>query len=405
MEYQTPKPFLAESCTLCGTCLSTCPVLGLSVDDARREMRRLRQGADSRVLRDCTSCLDCDFFCPNGCNPGELIINRWGAVNRERGLAERARYFLPHSKPNFRTYVLDRMTRREKEIVASWADLTPAREVCYPGCNMITTPLLAQTRALDGLDIRGSLEQCCGEMYFRMGLFDQLRQVAKRTEGFFNALGAEKVTILCTAGYYMFTRVLPHFGAEYSFEMESYLELLKRRLDSGELHFNRSLGMRVTIQESCYGKQFGEEYMAIPREILDRAGVEVVEQKNSGDCMLCCGIGAGFSPSSAYNPLKITPSTIKAMMAAKKSGADAVVTYCSGCLQMFSTGLLFYRTGLPVYHILELVSLALGEEQEPFAGRLARNMLLGTMRHQAPALLSRKRFHPPPIPADPAGGR
>ena len=397
MEYQTPKPYLEESCTLCGTCLSRCPVLGLSKSEARLEMDNLREGRDSRVLRECTSCLDCDFFCPRGCNPGELIINRWAEINSERGLPERARYFLPHSKPNFRTYVLDHMTPREKEILRSWSDLTPAGEVCYPGCNMITTPLLTQTKALAGLDIRGSLEQCCGEMYFRMGLFDQLRQVAKRTQGFFDSLGARKVTILCTAGYYMFTRVLPHFGAEYSFEMESYLELLKRRLDSGELQFQKKLDMRVTIQESCYGKQFGAGYLAIPREILARAGVEVVEQENIGECMLCCGIGGGFSPASAYNPFRLTPSTIRAMMAAKRSGADAVVTYCSGCLQMFSTGLLFYRTGLPAYHILEIIGKALGERPEQSHNRLSRNMLLGTLRHQAPALLSRRRFQPPAI--------
>lgn len=405
MEYQTPKPYLEESCRRCGTCLSKCPVLGLSEGEARREILNLREGRDSRVLRDCTSCLDCDFFCPNGCNPGELILNRWSVMNSERGLPERARYFLPHSNPSFRTYVLDRMSPREKGILRSWSDLTPAREVCYPGCNMITTPLLTQTRALEGLDIRGALEYCCGEMYFRMGLFDQLRQVAKKTQGFFETLGAERVTILCTAGYYMFTNVLPHFGADYSFEMESYLELLKRRLDAGELEFQRKLGMRVTIQESCYGKQFGPGYMDIPREILARAGVEVIEQKNAGECMLCCGIGAGFSPASSYNPFKLVPYIIKVMMAAKKSGADAVVTYCSGCMQMFSTGLLVYRTGLPVYHILQLVSMALGEEPEQFAGRLSRNMLFGTLRHQTPALLSRRRFRPPDIETGPVTDR
>jgi len=289
------------------------------------------------------------------------------------------------------------MTPREKEILTSWSDMTPAREVCYPGCNMITTPLLTQTRALEGLEIRGTLEQCCGEMYFRMGLFDQLRQVAKKTQAYFDHLEARKVTILCTAGYYIFTQVLPHFGAEYSFEMESYLELLKRRLDSGGLSFKKDLGMRVTVQESCYGKQFGPGYMAIPREILAMAGVEVIEQEHREECMLCCGIGAGFSPASAYNPFRMVPSTIKTMASAKRSGADAVVTYCSGCMQMFSTGLLLYRTGLPVYHILEIIGMALGEQPEHYGGRLGWNMMLGTLRHQGPALLSRSRFTPPAV--------
>jgi Fe-S oxidoreductase len=195
----------------------------------------------------------------------------------------------------------------------------------------------------------------------------------------------------------MFTRVLPHFGADYSFKMESYLSYVKRRVDSGELEFKHPLNMRVTVQESCYGKQFGPEYMNIPRELLSKAGAEVVEMENSRECMLCCGIGAGFSPYSAYNPLKLTASTIKVMRSAKRSGAEAVATYCSGCMQMFSTGLVVYRTALPVYHILELLGMAMGETSEPFKGRLARNMLAGVVRHQGPVLLSRKRFKAPDI--------
>lgn len=399
MEYMTPKPFLEESCEGCGICLSKCPVLQLPEKKAREEIKKLRQGLHSIVLEKCTSCLDCDFFCPNNCNPGELILNRWSEIVKKRGLPERARYFLPHSVPNFRTYILERMSPLEKSLVRSWSDMTPAEEVCYPGCNVITTPTLTQTRALKGLDIRGSLEYCCGEMYFRMGLFDQLRQVAGKTQKYFEALGAKKVTILCTAGYYIFTEVLPYFGADYSFEMQPYLKTILKGLDSGALQIKHPLNMKITVQESCYGKQFGREYLDLPREILSRAGAEIVEMENNSECMLCCGIGSGFSPYSAYNPLRLTTSTIKVLRAAKRTGADAVATYCSGCLQMFSTGAVVYRTALPVYHLLELLGMALGEDIGLNEGT-GRRMLAGTLRNQTPALLSRRRFKPPDIDSD-----
>jgi len=394
MDYRTPKPYLADSCEQCGTCLSLCPVMRMPVAEAKREIANLREGRPSRVLRECTTCLDCDFFCPKGCNPGELIINRFGEVVQAGGLPERARYFLPHSPVNFRTFVIDGMTRKEKDIIAGWRDMKPAEEVCYPGCNMVATPLLTRTRALEGLDIRGGLEYCCGEMYFRMGMFDQLEQVARKTSAYFEALGAKKVTILCSAGYYMFTRVLPHFGAEYHFEMESFLQLIDRRLQAGELEITDPLDMTVTIQESCYGKQFGQEYLDLPRRILERAGARIVEMGNNGECMLCCGIGSGFSPYSAYNPLRLVPSTLRVMREAGRTGADAIATYCSGCLQMFSTGKLVYPTGPPVYHILELLGMAMGEKPEKWHGRFARRMLLGTLLNETPALLSRRRFAP-----------
>jgi Fe-S oxidoreductase len=379
MEYRTPKPYVEDSCEQCGTCLVLCPVMHLGVEEAKREIGNLREGRPSTVLRHCTTCLDCDFFCPNSCNPGELIINRFSEVVDRRGLPARARYFLPHSPANFRTFVLGGMSRREKEIIEGWRNMAPAEEVCYPGCNMIATPLLTQTKALEGLDIRGDLQYCCGEMYFRMGMFDQLEQVARKTQAFFDALGAKKVTILCNAGYYVFTEVLPHYGADYSFEIESYLELIDRRLAAGELEIVNPLGMTVTVQESCYGKQFGQAYLDLPRRILEKAG---------------CEIGSGFSPYSAYDPLKITAGTVRVMRQAARTGADAIATYCSGCLQMFSTGKLVYPVGPPVYHLLELLGMALGEKQPRWHTRFAARMLLGTALHQGPKLLDPRRFRP-----------
>ncbi|MHB8896619.1 MAG: 4Fe-4S dicluster domain-containing protein, partial [Candidatus Geothermincolia bacterium] len=160
MDYRTPKPYLEDKCEQCGTCLMLCPVMRLPESEAKAEIANLRDGRPSRVLKECTTCLDCDFFCPNSCNPGELIINRFAGVVNERGLPERARFFMPHSPVNFRTFILDGMRPDEKAIVEGWRDMTPAEEVCFPGCNMIATPQLTRTRALEGLDIRGGLEYC-----------------------------------------------------------------------------------------------------------------------------------------------------------------------------------------------------------------------------------------------------
>ncbi|MCJ7653484.1 MAG: hypothetical protein MUO75_07275 [Actinobacteria bacterium] len=59
-----------------------------------------------------------------------------------------------------------------------------------------------------------------------------------------------------------------------------------------------------------------------------------------------------------------------------------------------------YRTALPVYHILELLGMAMGESPVPFHARTAKNMLAGVFLHQGPALLSRKRFSAAEIDTD-----
>ena len=57
--------FKKESCDLCGICLNKCPVLGLSLEEAKEEMKRLIEGEETKhVLAKCTSCMTCNLFCP-----------------------------------------------------------------------------------------------------------------------------------------------------------------------------------------------------------------------------------------------------------------------------------------------------------------------------------------------------
>ncbi|MBN1636169.1 MAG: hypothetical protein JW920_06620, partial [Deltaproteobacteria bacterium] len=74
--------------------------------------------------------------------------------------------------------------------------------------------------------------------------------------------------------------------------------------------------------------------------------------------------------------------------------AQALATYCAGCMQMLAVGQIYYPLGwMPVYHILELVQLAIGEKPQRLYRKRAWQMLAGTLRNQLPDMASRKRFH------------
>ncbi len=273
------KQFREEECTRCGMCFSECPVMDLPVRTARLEIARLIAGEATRhVLRKCTSCFACDYVCPHGCNPAELVLQRWHEQYERHGLPVRAIYYSPHETLNFRTYVVARMPAEEREIIHAWADRSPSEEILYPGCNIITAPFLTRTRALEGMDIRGTLDYCCGETYYRMGPFREVKGVARRLEKYFCDLGVKRVNILCTAGCNMFLNVLPAFGADFDFEVRPYLPVILERLEVGALPVSNKLEGTATIQESCYGKRLGEEYMDVPRRILERIGLQVVEE-------------------------------------------------------------------------------------------------------------------------------
>ncbi len=231
------------------------------------------------MLKRCTSCFACNFICPNGCNPAQRIMDIWHERSVQHGLPERARYYLPDADLNFRTYVVDRLPPEEKALVKSWEDTSPCREIFYPGCNIITVPHITQTRLLDGFTIRGSLKLCCGETYYRTGQYEMAEKAARRINAWQEQVGFEKMVIPCTAGRNMFTNVLPKLGLKRNFEVEHLLPRLLERFENGEIEIKQRFEKTVTLQESCYGKCFGDDFMDVPRALLRLVGATVVEEE------------------------------------------------------------------------------------------------------------------------------
>ena len=399
------KPFDAADCTRCGRCLSECPVMRLPEPEARAEIASLiqymREPGHSRastetVLKRCTSCFACNVICPEDCRPTNLFLDLWHRQYEREGLPESARYFLPHSRPNFRTFVLERQSQAEQEAVRSWASLEPVETFFYPGCNLITAPYLTFSRLFADLPIRGALDLCCGEMYFRMGLYDQVEQSARKCTAFFRKLGAKTVYLQCTAGLNMFTHVLPQYGADFGgIHFAPFIKLLHERLASGELPIvKRFDGKTVAIQDSCHAKIFEPGYHDWPRKVLTLLGFEIREAPQHAATGLCCGIGSGFSHAAGYGKTAMVGGQRACAKNLRHSRADYVAVYCSGCLEMLSVSRYVSRIGAPVYHILELVQEAIGETPLRKHRGVARNFLLGTLRNQKGR---RGRFKPPPI--------
>jgi Fe-S oxidoreductase len=399
------QPFDRGGCTLCGECLARCPVMELPLEQAKREMQRLLEERDSPVLRACTSCLACNLFCPQGCRPANLILDRWHEAYLHEGLPARAAYFLPYARPNFRTDIVAQLPADERQAVAGWRQAGPAREFLYSGCNLITAPYLTFSRLFEGIEIRGGLDYCCGEMLFRMGLYEQVEQVARRLGRWFRQLGAERVYLVCTAGLNMLRNVLPQFGADWpdgtQIEFLPYLEVVLARLEAGEFGPIRPLGLTVTVQDSCHSRALDAGFADLPRRVLAAIGVEVQEAPHRRETQLCCGIGGGFSHSSAYHPLDLVLSARGTSRDHRHVEANATCVYCAGCLEMISVARFADPNRRPVYHLLELVQQAIGETPRRRQASLARQFLVGTVHRQFPRLLSRERIWLPELPPEP----
>jgi hypothetical protein len=350
----------------------------------------------------------CNLYCPEDCRPANLFLDRWHEAYLKHGLPARAAHFLPYARPNFRTNILAKMPRDEREAVENWRREEPAPQFLYPGCNLITTPYLTFSRLFDGVEIRGGLDYCCGEMLFRMGLHESVEQVARRLSCWFERLGARRVYLVCTAGLNMMRNVLPQFGARFEgVEFLPFYQVVLDRLVSGDLGRHRPLEMAVTVQDSCHTRFVELGFVDLPRCVLEAIGVEVLESPHSREQQLCCGIGAGFSHASAFNPFELLLSSRTTSRDHRRkrdryaTSAAATCVYCSGCLEMLSVARYADPSRRPVTHLLELVQIAIGETPRRRQGQLARQFLLGTVSRQFPRLLSRERFWLPDLAVEP----
>ncbi len=403
------EPFKPDACSDCDDpCLIHCPIIDFTKEEAISEMKNLINGTQTKkVLSECQSCFTCNFYCKNNSNPASLILQRWNEQYKKEGLKIRGKYYMTlyPNYPNFRTYGVDRMTEDETKILKKWASLEPLKgdTLTYPGCNVIVTPTLTQTSFFKDLDIRGRLEYCCGETLFRTGYTDSLKQVTARLDKWFNILKPKHLMVLCTAGTNVFKNVLPNYGLKYKFEsITSYIEWIWNRIESGEIKISKPLGLKVTIQDSCYSKMFGDDYMDIPRKILKKIGCEIVEMPHNRENMRCCGIAAGFSVDSAYNTFKVIEATHKNLDDARKTKADIIVVYCSGCNQTYHlTKKLYFKKLAPILHIIELIQMAIGETPVRLIDRTTNKMFWGIIKKQFPHLYSRKTFKIPSISEDP----
>jgi len=161
----------------------------------------------------------------------------------------------------------------------------------------------------------------------------------------------------------VFKNVLPHYGLTYPFkEIKSYIQFIWEKLKNGEVPIAKKLNMTVAIQDSCYAKMFGDAHMDLPRKILDEFGVKVVEIDARRENMRCCGIGAGFSMDSAYQPFKMRSSVVKNFQDLTRARVDAICVYCAGCLATYTaTKNLTYKKP-KIFHIIELIQMAIDEK-------------------------------------------
>jgi Fe-S oxidoreductase len=392
MEKEKYDFFGYEECDLCGDCLARCRYMKLTQTEAVEEMKRLIAGEPTRVVhRKCISCYACDAFCPHDCHPYELVTRTWHERYRDRGLPVRASYLMPASSPNFRTDMVKTMTPWEQELLRQWKDTPPEGElVLYPGCNALTLPHLLNAPFMEGVVISGDFDLCCGEMYFRMGLFDVVEKVAEKLSAHYRGREIGTMLFVCPAGLNMFRNVLPdQFGAQLPFKTMYLGEYLLGKVESGEITIEKQLKRSVAVHDSCHARILGDEVMETDRRLYSLMGLEMREMDNNHEEGYCCGMAAGCN---RYRPDDMYFAAVKELREARRTGADELAVYCGGCQLTMAMMRWLYPGTPPVRHLLEYLAEATGEAPYLPASKRSLRMLANVGVKAFPQLFSRKTY-------------
>jgi len=396
MDFELKNFFDLDRCQLCGRCLSQCPVLGYSEDKAKAEKQKLIKGEWSEVLERCKSCFSCNCFCPNQAQPYGLILFRWFERYQKLGIPIRALSSLPVEEKNFMEFAKRDYTREERVLVEEWrknlhSELS-GREVIFVGCNGQVFPYLFNSPVFKDAVIISEPGLCCGEVYYRMGIFSRVEKLGRKLEAVYQKAKPARVIMFCLAGYNMQKNILPkNFGIRLEPEIIYIGDWLLDRVKTGAIQFKRALNRRVAIQESCHGKALGKDFSEKPRELLRLAGAEVIDLNPCREKQICCGAADGIT---RFNPIDMVMGGIRQWRLAKATGADLFVPYCATCYLMLKMAGKFYPSFIPCVHYLELLTYAMGKDVVSLADKRAGKIMTKVMLSSAGRIFSRKRIHP-----------
>jgi hypothetical protein len=152
-------------------------------------------------------------------------------------------------------------------------------------------------------------------------------------------------------------------NVDHDFRVRNFHEWLLSKINSNEIQLTNKISLKVTIHDNCYSKAGGGKYWDIPRQLLHKLGCIIIETEHNKENSLCCGFGSGASWvksfSVAFDILTVAQQKFKEAEATK---ADALVSYCGGCLYLLWAARELFGSQIDIYHIVELIRLGMGEK-------------------------------------------
>jgi glycolate oxidase iron-sulfur subunit len=392
----------------CGFCTATCPtyqVLGDELDSPRgriyliKDMLEQGRPADARTVAHidrCLSCLACMTTCPSGVHYMHLVDHARAYIEAtyRRPLSDRLlRWMLARILPYPRRFRLALMAARLgrplapllpdarlRAMLALAPRQTPAplasdrgrvfpsqgprrmrvalmlgcaQRVLNPAINEATIRLLCRL----GCEVVVPPDQgCCGALTHHMGKASEaedkaahlIRAVMAEVRG-----GGLDALVINTSGCGTVVKDYGHIFRQTPLAEEA-ATVAALAADVTEVVSRLGLpaappqGIRVAYHAAC-SLQHGQQIKATPKDLLKRAGFEVVEPAESH---LCCGSAGTYNLMQPEISGQLKARKVAALEA---RGPQVIAAGNIGCMIQIGSG-----TDVPVVHTVELLDWATG---------------------------------------------
>lgn len=408
-----------KKCVKCGACRAHCPAFatfGKEPAVARGKValaQHLLKGdielddATYAAMSKCLLCGSCVEKCPNDVPTDEIVMTAREALSGQRGLTTfhaavgrvirnrslmkfgaaaarilgplffrkvpetsglRLRFPLPfvggkrHIPPIAKKPFMD----RHPEVIQG--EPGKPRIVYFVGCMtnfcypQVGEAALALFRHLGCTVIIPKNQQCCGLPGMSGGDLDTVRGLAEKNLAELERYEADYIMTACATCGGALHKFYPNLVGKRHPELAARLKAIaEKTVDASQLLQNLGLNpeetgaggdIRVTYHDPCHLRT--RAITRQPRELLRGApGVELAEMEGADKC---CGLGGTFNVYHYESSLAINQMKSAAII---KTGAEAVVTGCPGCMMQLSDGLKQRGNRTRVMHTLEILARSL----------------------------------------------
>ncbi|MCA0995262.1 glycolate oxidase subunit GlcF [Alloyangia pacifica] len=403
---------ILRSCVHCGFCTATCPtyaVLGDELDSPRGRIYLIKDMLENERMPDektvkhidrCLSCLSCMTTCPSGVHYMHLVDHARAYIEKnytrpwhDRALRwvlariipypTRFRLALAAAKlgrpfaaliPDARLKAMLEMAPKRIPPVSrnddpqSFAATAPQRKrvALMTGCAQkalntdINDATIRLLRRLGCEVVVAKGAGCCGALTHHMGREAEAHGSAEANihawKAEIDGAGLDAIVINTSGcgttvkdyGHMFRNGPLAAAAAEVSGKAMDISELLRDLEIPAEMLAGAPKDLRVAYHAAC-SLQHGQKVKSAPKDLLKRAGFEVVEP---ADSHLCCG------SAGTYNLLQ--PEISQQLRARKVATLEAkapqvIAAGNIGCMMQIGSG-----TGVPVVHTVELLDWATG---------------------------------------------